>query len=79
MVSAAIASLGTIAAAAFGWAWRLDRKVAVLEARQQSKTDWLTEVDQKLDRTDQQLTALSRELSELKGMLAARLPPSRGP
>ena len=56
-----VAALG-----AFGWAWRLQTRIAILEAKVSAKESWIEDIDAKLER-------LSLDFAEMKGMLSQHL------
>ena len=56
-----VAALG-----AFGWAWRLQTRIAILETKVSAKENWIEDIDAKLER-------LSLDFAEMKGMLSQHL------
>ena len=56
-----VAALG-----AFGWAWRLQTRIAILETKVSAKESWIEDIDAKLER-------LSLDFAEMKGMLSQHL------
>ena len=51
---------------AFGWAWKLQTRIAILETKVSNKESWIVDIDAKLEK-------LSLDFAELKGMLSQHL------
>ena len=58
--------MSVAAMAAFGWAWKLQTRIAILETKVSNKESWIEDIDSKLDN-------LALEFAELKGMLSQHL------
>ena len=58
--------LSVAAMGAFGWAWKLQTRIAILETKVASKEKWVSSLDEKLDR-------LALEFAEVRGMLSQHL------
>ena len=59
-------AMSVAALGAFGWAWRLQTRIAILETKVSAKENWIVDIDSKLEK-------LSLDFAEMKGMLSQHL------